>query len=225
VIGFDRATGEALWRYQREAPEGFYVSEHAGLALSGDRLLTGFTDGVVVALDARDGSILWERDTTGDLQVSSDTIRFTDVDTTPVVIGETVYVASFAGGLYALERSSGSVRWMRDDLTGVVGIAEAPDGRLILSSGDLGIVAARARDGEPLWKTRIARGAPTAPIVEGDLILVGESEGGLLALALDDGRELGRLENGHGFAASAEVEAGLGAALSNAGGLFVFAVR
>jgi outer membrane protein assembly factor BamB len=225
VIAFDRATGEALWRYRRDAPEGFYVTEHAGIALSDTQLITGFTDGVVVALDPRDGSILWERDTTADLRTTSDTIRFTDVDTTPVIDGETVYVASFAGGLYALERASGTVRWLREDLSGVVGIAPAPGGLLILSSGDMGVVAVRREDGEPVWTTRVGRGAPTTPVIVGDLIVVGESEGGLVTLSLGHGNEVGRIENGHGFAAPVEVASGLGAVVSNAGGLFVFSVN
>lgn len=224
VAAFDRATGEALWRYRREAPEGFYVTEHAGLTLTDRQLLTGFTDGVVAALDPRDGGILWERDTTSDLHATSDTIRFTDVDTTPLVVGETVYVASFAGGLYALERASGTVRWLRDDLTGIVGLAEASGGVLIASSGDLGVLALRARDGEEIWRTGVARGAPTTPVVVSDLIIVGESEGGLVTLTLAAGREVGRIEAGHGFAAPAEVASGLGGAVSNSGTLFVFGV-
>ncbi|AKF06905.1 PQQ-binding-like beta-propeller repeat protein [Sandaracinus amylolyticus] len=222
VTAFDRSTGEALWRYRREAPEGFYVTEHAGLALTERQLITGFTDGVVVALDPRDGAVLWERDTTADLRTTSDTIRFTDVDTTPLVIGDTVYVASFAGGLYALERSSGSVRWLREELTGITGLAEAPGGLVIASSGDLGVMALRATDGERVWTSRIGRGSPTVPRVVGDVVIVGESEGGLLTLSLGRGTELGRIEAGHGFAAPAEFSEGLGGVVSNSGTLFVF---
>lgn len=227
VMAFDRSNGEVLWRYQRETPDGFYVTEHAGLTFSRgssqDLLLTGFTDGVVVALDPRDGSILWERDTTSDLP-PTDTLRFTDVDTTPVVVAETVYVASFAGGLFALSRSSGTVEWLRDDLTGVVAIAEGPGDRLILASGDLGVVSVRKRDGETEWRTPVGRGAPTTPVLVDDLVVVGETEGGLLALSVVDGREISRIENGHGFAAPLRVEHGLGAVVSNAGRLFVLAV-
>lgn len=223
VVAFDRSTGDALWRYRREAPEGFYVTEHAGLTLLERQLITAFTDGTVVALDPRDGSILWERDTASDLP-ESDTIRFTDVDTTPLVIGDTVYVASFAGGLYALERTSGSVRWIRDELTGIVGLARADDDVLIASSGDLGVLALRAEDGEQIWRNEIERGAPTAPIVVGDLVIVGESEGGLITLTRSGGIEVGRIEAGHGFAAPAEVAHGLGGAMSNSGTLFVFGV-
>jgi outer membrane protein assembly factor BamB len=224
VAAFDRSNGEGLWRYRRDAPEGFYVTEHAGLTLLERRILTGFTDGVVVALDPRDGGILWERDTTSDLRETSDTIRFTDVDTTPVVVGETVYVASFAGGLYALELSSGTVRWLRQDLTGIVGITPATGGLLILSSGDLGVVAARQRDGEPVWTTRVRRGSPTVPVVVEDVVIVGESEGGLVTLSVGHGAEIGRVENGHGFAAPVSFAEGRGAVVSNAGGLFVFAL-
>jgi hypothetical protein len=44
-------------------------------------------------------------------------------------------------------------------------------------------------------------------------------------LTLGRGREVGRLEDGHGFAAEVALDHGLGAAISNTGTLFVFAVR
>lgn len=226
IEAFDRASGEALWRYERQAPEGFYVTEHAGLTLADRRLLAGFTDGAVVALDPGDGRVLWLRDTAADLPSGrSDELRFTDVDTTPVAVDGTVYVASFAGGLYALEASSGSVRWLRSEWTGVTSIAMAPGGQLVLSSGDHGVMAVQASDGERLWATPVRRGAPTAVRVERDLVLYGESEGGLVALSLGRGREVGRIEDGHGFAAQVAYQDGLAAAVSNTGTLFVLAVR
>jgi len=222
IEAFDRSSGEALWRYERQPPEGFYVTEHAGLALADRRLLAGFTDGAVVALDPSDGRVLWVRDTTADLPaVDGDELRFTDVDTTPVAVGDVVYAASFAGGLYALEASSGSVRWLRREWTGVVGITAAPGGQLVLASGDDGVVAVRARDGERLWATPVRRGAPTTVRIAGDLVMYGESEGGLVLLTLGAGREVGRVEDGHGFAAPVELDPGLGAVIPNTGTLFV----
>ncbi len=224
VEAFDRRSGEALWRFERQPTEGFYVTEHAGLTLADRRLLTGFTDGAVVALDPGDGRVLWTRETAADAPAarSADDLRFTDVDTTPVVDGDTVYVASFAAGLYALEVSSGSVRWRREEWTGVTSISPAPGGLLILSSGDLGVLAVRARDGERLWATPVTRGAPTATRVAGDVVVFGESAGGLVGLTLGAGREVARVEDGHGFGAGAAIAQGRGAAVSNTGTLFVF---
>lgn len=227
VVAFTRDTGEALWRYRRDAPSGFYIAEHAGLTLEGRRLITGFTDGTVVSLDTHDGHVQWTRDTLADLPAaaSTDIMRFTDVDTTPVVDNGTIYVASFAGGLYALDLNSGSVRWIRSELTGITGLAKAPDDMLVASSGDLGVIGIDRGTGDLLWRHPVTRGAPTAPRVEGDLVIVGETEGGLVSLLAANGHEVGRIENGHGFAAPVEVQEGLGAVISNAGGLFVFAVH
>jgi outer membrane protein assembly factor BamB len=227
VVAYARDSGEALWRYRRDAPEGFYIAEHAGLVLAGRSLITGFTDGAVIALDSRDGHVQWTRETLEDLPatVSTDAMRFTDVDTTPVIVDGVAYIASFAGGLYALEVGSGSVRWLRRELTGLVGLALAPSGMLIGSSGDLGVVGIDRETGDTLWTAEVERGAPTAPTVVGDLVIVGETEGGLVSLLAANGNEVGRLENGHGFAAPVAIDEGLGAVVSNAGALFVFNVR
>lgn len=225
VTALARSDGQALWRYRRDAPEGFYVSDHAGLALAGGRLLTAFTAGVVVALDPADGSLLWERDTSVELEPGPDGApRFSDVDTTPVVIDQTVYVASFAGGLYALELASGSVRWRDEELTGVVDIRRVDDRRLVLASGDLGVVCYDRVAREVLWTRAIPRGAPSSVVVAEDLVLVGESQGGFVTLALQNGRELGRIETGHGFTAPASVASGRGFVLSNGGVLYAFAL-
>ena len=226
VVAFTRDTGEALWRYRRDPPAGFYIAEHAGLTLEGRRLITGFTDGTVVSLDPLDGHVQWTRETLADLPsvAATDVMRFTDVDTTPVIDNGVIYIASFAGGLYALDENSGSVRWIRTELTGITGLANAPDDMLIASSGDLGVIGIDRATGDRLWRHTVARGAPTAPRVVDDLVIVGETEGGLVSLLASNGQEVGRIENGHGFAAPVDVDHGLGAAISNAGGLFVFSV-
>lgn len=220
-----RESGEALWRYRRDAPEGFYVSGHAGLTMADGRLVAAFTAGVVVALDPADGSVLWERDTSVELEPGPDgPPRFADVDTTPVVIGDTVYAASFAGGLYALESASGTVRWRDEQLTGVVSIQPAGDRLLILASGDLGVVCFDRIDRETIWRKTSPRGAPAEPVVADDLVLIGESQGGFVTLALQSGEELGRIETGHGFTAPASVAAGRGFIMSNGGTLYAFAL-
>jgi len=226
VIAIDRANGEALWRYRREAPEGFYISEHAGLSLvPGEMLLAAFTSGIVVALDPADGALIWERDTSAELEPGPDgPPRFADVDTTPLVIDELVYIASFAGGVYALERASGSVVWRNEELTGVTAITQATSRLLLLASGDHGLLCIDREDQEIIWRKRLPQGAPGIPVVAGDLILFGESQGGFVTLDLGTGRELGRFESQHGFSAAPSVADGRAFVLGNGGTLYAFAL-
>ncbi|MGD8863932.1 MAG: PQQ-binding-like beta-propeller repeat protein [Myxococcales bacterium] len=222
VLALARNTGEILWRYRRDPRSGFGITGHAGLAAAGHRLLTGFSDGTVAALDAGDGRVLWETDTSVDLEDLDETRRFVDVDTTPVVAGDLVFAASFSGGLYAMELDSGTVTHHDAELLGVTGLAADQDS-LVVSSADKGIVTLDLRSLTPRWTRHVERGAPGQPIIAGNRVFIPESRGALLALSLADGSEVGRLETAHGITAGPSLAGGLGFTLSNGGTLYAFA--
>ena len=221
LFAFARSDGSVLWRYHREPSEGFAIAGHAGLTLAQGKLLTGFGDGVVVALDSSDGRVLWEADTSVDLEDMDPTRRFVDIDTTPLVVDDTVYVASFSGGLYALELGSGSVRAHEAGIKGVTGLASTPDA-LIVGSAERGVLCLDLPALSLRWQRALSGGAPSRPLVRSDRVYVAESLGALLALSLADGAELGRLQTRHGFTAPAAMDGHRGFALSNAGTVYAF---
>jgi outer membrane protein assembly factor BamB len=222
VLALSRTDGSVLWRYRREPREGFSIAGHAGLTKVGNRLLTGFGDGTAVALDAGDGRVLWEVDTSADLEDADDARHFVDVDTTPAVVGDIVYVASFSAGLFGLELGTGTVRAHESDLKGVTAITATPDA-LLVSSAERGVVCLDLPDLSLRWRRSVDRGAPGRAEAHGDGVYVAESLGALLTLALSDGREIGRLETGHGITAPATIgNDRRGFVLSNAGTLYAF---
>ena len=224
VVALSRESGELLWNYERESEQEFAITGHAGLTLADDKLITGLTDGTVVALGADDGAVIWERPTQIDVDASTnEPIRFFDVDTTPVVDGETVYAASFAAGIYALSLSNGSVEWRIGERTGVTGLALA--GRfLIAASADDGLLVLDHRTRELVWGRILDRGSPSQPIVAGPLVIFGESQGSLIAMHLQRGEEVARVEAGTGFSAPVSIAGNLGWVLSNGGSLFAFSL-
>jgi outer membrane protein assembly factor BamB len=226
IEAFSRADGSVLWRYDRERSEGFLVAGHSGLTLvEGGRLLAAFNDGAVVALDALDGKLKWERPTSLDVpDVEPGRPRYTDVDTTPVVINDTVYAASFGAGLYALDLNNGSVLFRDAEWTGITGMAATDDGALILVSADRGIArfepAARAAS----WVKTLERGSFGVPEMVDGLIVVGDSRGSLVALEASTGDEAGRIDAGHGFVARASTADGRGFIVTNGGVLLAMRI-
>ena len=222
VMAFAREDGELLWTYERESEVEFAIAGHAGLLLHEGRIYTGFTDGAVVALDAATGGLEWERLTQLDaLEQEGQAIRFYDVDTTPVILGDRLWVASVSAGLYALSLDGGSVLWRNAGPQDVTGLAVA--GRqLILASATQGVTAFEPHHGRVAWRRPAERGAPADPIVSGNYVLIGESRGGLLAIDLRTGREAARIEHGQGFSASPSVAGNLGWAMTNGGKLIAF---
>ncbi len=58
-----------------------------------------------MSLNGASGEVVWARS----LAAVSD--QFVDVDSTPTIIGNTIYASSYSGGLYALDAKDGVVRW------------------------------------------------------------------------------------------------------------------
>ncbi len=227
VEAFARTDGSVLWRYERERDEGFLVAGHAGLTLlEGGSLVTAFNDGRVVCLDALDGRVKWERDTSLDVPVTdAGRPRYTDVDTTPALVGGTLFVASFGAGLYALDPRNGSVLFRDPDWTGVTGLAAADDGvGLIIVSADLGVAYYQPSTKSARWVRPAQRGSLGVPSVAHGMIVLGESKGSLLAIEQATGDELSRIDAGHGFVAGTAVGAGRAFVVTNGGTLLAMRV-
>jgi outer membrane protein assembly factor BamB len=176
VYGLNREDGHVRWRYHRNAPGRITLSGHAGLLSAGDRIYAAFSDGNVICLDPGDGSVVWEQDTSIDIESLDDpneTHDSMDVDTTPILIGDTLFVASYTAGVYALDLVGGSRRWRREDVGGVSVLST--DGEfLYASSARLGLVKIDPFDGMVLWSRDL--GTPA-------LLGASPMEGGMLAVA------------------------------------------
>jgi outer membrane protein assembly factor BamB len=105
------ATGEPVWRH-RDAARFWESNAGAGPratpALAGGRVYTLGATGVVNALDAADGAVVWSRDVASDAGKKVPGWGFAG---SPLVVDGLVIVAA-AGRLVAYDRSTGDVRWL-----------------------------------------------------------------------------------------------------------------
>ena len=223
VVATSKATGEALFSYRRPPAEDFTIKGRAGLLVFEDYLITGFDDGAIVALDRRDGSPIWEYDTSADIEDDgSKRPIFADVDTTPVIVGGELLVASFNAGLYRLNPQNGSVISRDAAAKGITDIQLSGDFLLITSKSD-GIVVHDTVTNDEAWRRPSERGAISPlTIAEGDILFYGETPGSFLAVDLKTGAELARIEGGEGFSAPAATSADFVGVLSNAGHFYAF---
>lgn len=198
VFAIDRARGERLWAYRRESPEGFAVEGQAGPALAGRRVYAGFSDGVVVALSAIDGALEWERDTSVDVEEEEGAgAPSIDVDTTPIVHGELVYVGSVGGGVYALNVSGGGVAWRREDLRGVTGLANRGATIYAAVTGK-GLLALDGATGQTIWRATLPGGGLSQPVLARGYAYVTSHRDGLFVVRLQDGLVVQTVEPGRG---------------------------
>ena len=193
VYALSASSGAWKWQHRREAPARFSVAGESGVTVADGRVHLGFSDGTLLTLSADDGAVLWSRD------LAEKGVEFRDVDATPVLIGGTLFSASLAGGLYALDPATGIPRWRRT-MTNVVALQRF-DGDLIASRATGEIHRIDPTTGATKWRTAIGgKAGPPGHIVPlGSALTFAVPRGGLYVLDGATGRPRGRFRPGSGI--------------------------
>lgn len=130
---------EPAFSYTREQPEGLVGQGSSPGALKGGRLFAGFSDGTLVALDAREGRVEW----TAKVARSKGMAELRDVEWVTVLPDGRVYAALVREGPVVLDAGSGKVTF-RGSFLGP-GLPVFVDDKLIFTTS-LGEVVALNRD-------------------------------------------------------------------------------
>lgn len=175
LLALDRTTGERVWSFGSGATnESFWLNSSP--AVLGERVFFGGLNGVLYALNARTGQLVWKRE------------LGSRVSTGLVADDAGVYAGTSDRRLYLVNPKTGEV-------TARIETESAPTGRLALAGtcllGFLGesTLACHARTLErPLW-TRVGEKPWTSsrPYVWDDLALAGNDLGQVFAFRLADG--------------------------------------
>lgn len=225
VIALDPDSGKNLWQYRRPPLKGFSAAGHAGLVLVKGKLVTGFSDGYIVALDPLVGAVIWSQDLAADVEApeNSDIVKLMDADATPAAVGNVVVSASVDGGLFGINADNGNILWTDSQISMVTGLA-VKDDTVYAARSDFGLSAIKAETGEVLWSVQFPAGNLQDPVVYDDLLLLSDSMYGLTVLSTLDGSLLQRLNQTKGFFARPSLHAGYMFILGNGGTLFAMSI-
>lgn len=113
----------------------------------------------------------------------------------PVVVENTIFIASMDHNLYAVSTEDGSERWRFTEATGALPAAPVyNDGVLYFGSLDGRMYAVQASDGTPVWEQSVQGAIWATPRVEQGTVYFGTLQGQIYALDAADGREQWRQE-------------------------------
>ncbi len=192
VASYDVATGKPVWRHRDAAR---FWDSHAG---AGPRATPTLSDGIVYAfgatgilnaLDAGTGAVVWSRNAASDLSAKVPGWGFAS---SPLVVDDLVIVA-VASALAAYDLATGDPRWsVAADSDGyssphsltIDGVAQ-----VLLMTGR-GATSVTPSDGQPLWEHAWSRGTrilQPALAGGGDLLISGDDGTGMRRLGVERG--------------------------------------
>ncbi len=189
LTGYDAATGERRWNFDRTEPVLTLRGTSSPLVID-DVVLAGFASGKLVALDVKTGRQIWEASVAVP-SGRSEIERLVDLDADVVVRDNVLYVVGFQGHLAAVDLRGGSVLWSRE-MSAYAGLAV--DDRQVYVTDENSQVWALARDsGRSMWKQdKLLHRSVTGPARIGDYLAVGDYEGYLHLLSVEDGSFVAR---------------------------------
>jgi outer membrane protein assembly factor BamB len=154
VAAYKVTTGEPVWRH-RDATRFYESNGGAGPrgtpTLSDGRLYSLGATGILNALDARTGAVLWSRNAGSDAHVKTPGWGFSS---SPLITNDLVIVAA-SGALQAYDRATGAPRWNRKSTGGSYSSPQlfTIDGvpQIVLLQG-AGATSVSPVDGKTLWE-------------------------------------------------------------------------
>lgn len=193
VTAFAATTGERRWFWNHEVP-ALSVRGNDAPTLGPGYVFVGNDDGTVSALAAPDGRPVWEQ-TVAAPEGRTELDRMADVDGTPVLDGTALYATSFKNQTMALDAPSGRPLWVAD--RGGPGRPGVTAQRVVVTTATGAVFGLDKAGGSVLWQQPgLLRRGVTAPAIHGDYALVGDYDGYLHWLSLEDGSIAGRARAG-----------------------------
>ena len=190
IVSLNRRTGKIRWSYQQTKP-ALTLRGSGLLIVARDRVYAGLANGRMVALSLDRGEVIWDV-VISTPQGHSEIQRLVDIDGHAELFSYVLYVAGYQGRMAAIDVQKGQFLWARDfsSYTGVT-----VDAKAVYSSDERSHVWALDRfSGATLWKQeKLQARNVTRPVLFGDYLVVGDTDGYLHVMSKFDGHFIARI--------------------------------
>ena len=186
----------------------------SGVAVAGDRLYFGSSDGKLVALDAANGNPDWQVSLAGDdgggglsCAAGGSSVGIYGL---PLVADELVYVSGYNGRIYAINADSGALRWQYpregdNALEPITGGVVLSGDNIYFGSFDGNIYALSAATGDLEWQFTTGNRVWATPIISDGRVYIGSFDSMFYALDATSGSHLWAFDAGAAVASTAQV--------------------
>lgn len=216
LVGLDSVTGEETWRIEQTVPSLTMRAASGVAVVGGEILVTGFANGRVVGVQARDGRVVWDLPFavgSGRTEIE----RMVDVAATPQPFGRDVFAVSYEGTLAGLAADSGRELWSRD-FSSTSGLAVAPTG-VWVTDADSQTWGFDRVTGSERWRQRALHArSVTAPAAGPGWVAVGDFEGWMHLMDARTGDFVNRVRVDRSSFHSAPVATDSGLLIAQTGG-------
>ncbi|HET7052301.1 MAG TPA: PQQ-binding-like beta-propeller repeat protein [Solirubrobacterales bacterium] len=138
---------KVLWELRLHPNHGKPIDVTAPVYHRG-RVYGAFLGGTVVAGDTTSGKLAWKRELHAHLESS------------PLAVGETLYLGTDTTDVVALRTSDGGTRWRFNSPAAIKASPSYDAGRIFVADYEGSMFALKANSGKPVWRTNTTKAPP-----------------------------------------------------------------
>lgn len=223
LIGLEAVTGEQRWIYETTIP-ALTLRGSSKPVLTGNTVIAGFSNGMIAAVNAQNGFLLWE-ERVAIPQGRYDIERVIDVDGDLMLSGSTVFASSYQGNLMGFDIQTGRIVWGME-ASSYHGLAQG-FGNLYYVNDKSHVIALRSNSDQVVWENDDLRlRSLTAPRTLANYVVVADFEGYLHLLSQVDGHFVSRVRvDGDGVRANPVTDNDTIYVFGNSGRLSAYSIR
>jgi len=190
VFGLDARDGKRMWVFDHTTVPILSLRGNSSPIIDSGIVYVGEDNGKVVAIRANDGGELWEQQIAPG-EGRSEIERIQDVDGTIAFDRGVVYASGYRGQTAALIAQSGRPLWTHE-LSSFSGVALSAT-KIFVSDADSSVWALELRTGSSEWRNeKLKYRWLSVPAVQGEAVVVGDAEGFVHWLSINDGEFVAR---------------------------------
>ncbi len=209
--------GNRLWAKNLGVPDNHYGFA-SSLLIYGSEVIVQYdndSDGKLIALNLRDGSVRWSKNRTEKATWSSPVIAYVDRKAQLVVMGNPA--------LTAYNPDNGEQLWSVNCMSGEVGSSPCSSNGIIYGASEYAaLVAVDGRDGSELWRVSDYLPEVSSPVATQDYVYVATSYGMLICYDAKSGEILAEQDLGTQFYASPMLVEGKIYLFGTEGNMYIF---
>lgn len=198
VSGISLQTGESIWQFATQVPTISVRGSAMPILLDSKTALIATADGRIHAINVDNGIPLWSR-RISIAQGSSEIDRLADIDATPVLSDNMLYVITYSGQLVGIDMAGRQINFL-ENYASLKSVATDTT-QLYVTTLNGEVLALDKYTGKINWQTDVLkyRGLSNPIAIHGKVI-VGDAEGYLHVLAADTGRVIDRQQDKNAIA-------------------------
>ena len=206
LYGLENASGKTRWVTDQQVPR-LTLRGTSRPVVSGELVYSGFDNGRLMAVTLAGGTTAWDV-AIGQPRGSSELQRLIDVDSPAAVDGDDVFAVAFQGHAMRLSRDTGREIWSHE-ISSYRGLAADSLG-VFVSTADGDVVRLDRASGAERWRQKgLERRLLSAPVLQGNYVIVADYKGIMHWLSMDDGSFAARSNGGSRISAAPQVAGSL----------------